>query len=103
MEISNIDDFVEQLMIDKGTNLVESSAKTMVKEDLKRHLVDQINQFAILAMSDEKVSQLAEIVDEADFSPRSLADFIQDSGVDYQEIAQDTMNRFRNYYLGAEA
>ena len=30
-------------------------------------------------------------------------DFIQNSGIDYAEIAKDTMSRFRNYYLGAEA
>ena len=103
MEISNIDDFIEQIMVDKGTNNVESGAKTEIKEDMKRHLIDQINQSAILKMSDEKVSELADLVDDPNFSSRSLTDFIQNSGVDYSEVARDTMTRFRNYYLGAEA
>lgn len=103
MEISNIDDFIEQLLIDKGTSNVEPSTKTEIKEDLRRHLIDQINQSAILKMSDEKVSELADLVDEPDFSSRSLVDFIQNSGVDYSAVAKDTMARFRNYYLGTEA
>lgn len=103
MEISNIDDFIDQIMVDKGTNNVESGAKTEIKEDMKRHLIDQINQSAILKMSDEKVSELADLVDDPNFSSRSLTDFIQNSGIDYAEIAKDTMSRFRNYYLGAEA
>ncbi len=103
MEISNIDDFIEQILIDKGTSNVEPSAKTEIKEDMKRHLIDQINQSAILMMSDEKVSELADLVDDPNFSSRSLTDFIQSSGVDYPSVARDTMARFRNYYLGVEA
>ena len=102
MEISNIDDFVEQIMTDKAIS-VEPSTKATIKEDMKRHLIDQINQSAILKMSDEKVAELADLVDDPNFSSRSLTDFIQNSGVDYSAVARDTMARFRNYYLGAEA
>ena len=103
MEISNIDDFIEQILVGKGINNVEAGTKATIKEDMKRHLIDQINQSAILQMSDEKVSELANLVDDPNFSSRSLTDFIQNSGVDYPAVARDTMARFRNYYLGTEA
>lgn len=100
METQNIDDFIEQLLIDKGITDLEPEIKADLVNDMKTRLMDQINKAAVMQLSEEKAAELAEMVDSPDFTNEKLTQFMQDSGVNLAEVALDTMLQFRSSYLG---
>lgn len=99
--MQNIDDFIESLLNDKGITDVDPEIRTELKEDMKKRLMDQINKAAIMKLSEEKATELAELVDDPNFTDEKMTKFMQDSGVNLTEVALDTMLKFRSFYLGS--
>ncbi len=100
--MQNIDDFIKSLLDDKGITDVSADTRQELEADLKHRLIDQINKAAIMELSEDKAAELAELIDNPDFTPEKMTDFMQNSGVNLTEIALDTMLKFRNFYLGTE-
>lgn len=100
--MQNIDDFITSLLDDKGITDVSADTRQELEADLKHRLIDQINKAAIMELSEDKASELAELIEKPDFTPEKMTDFMQNSGVNLTEIALDTMLKFRNFYLGTE-
>lgn len=100
--MQNIDDFITSLLDDKGITDVSADARQELEADLKHRLIDQINKAAIMELSEDKAAELAKLIDNPDFTPEKMTDFMQNSGVNLTEIALDTMLKFRNFYLGTE-
>ncbi len=100
--MQNIDDFIESLLVDKGITDVDPEVKAELKEDMKNRLLDQINRAAIMQLSEEKAAELAELVDNPEFTNEKMTEFIQNSGVNLTEVALDTMLKFRGFYLQGE-
>ena len=100
--MQNIDDFITSLLNDKGITDVPADTRQELEADLKHRLIDQINKAAIMELSEDKAAELAELIDNPDFTPEKMTDFMQNSGVNLTEIALDTMLKFRNFYLGTE-
>ena len=100
MEIQNIDDFISQLLIDKGITDLEPEIETELKDEMKTRLTDQINKAAVMQLSEEKASELAGMVDDPEFTNEKMAEFMQNSGVNLADVALDTMLKFRSFYLG---
>lgn len=100
METQNIDEFISQLLKDKGITDLESDVEKDLKEEMKTRLMDQINKAAVMQLSEEKAAELAEMVDDPEFTNEKLAEFMQNSGVNLTEVAIDTMLQFRSFYLG---
>lgn len=100
--MQTVDDFIEQLLVDKGITDIEPDVRAELKEDMKKRLLDQIDRTAVMKLSEEKANELAELIDDPDFTEEKMAEFMQNSGVNLAEIATDTMLRFRNFYLGAQ-
>ena len=98
--MQNIDDFIESLLIEKGVNDIEPDIKAELKEEMKNRLTDQINQAAIMRLSEEKADELAKMVDDPNFSNEQMTEFMQNSGVNLADVVVDTMLQFRNFYLG---
>ena len=65
-------------------------------------LIDQINRAAIMELSEEKATELAELIKNPDFTSEQMTKFIQDSGVNLSEVALETMLQFRTFYLGLD-
>lgn len=99
--MQNVDDFLESLLNDKGITDVDPEIRTELKEDMKKRLMDQINQAAIMELSEEKATELAKLVDTPDFTNEKMTKFMQDSGVNLTKVALDTMLKFRSFYLGS--
>lgn len=99
--MQSIDDFIESLLNDKGITDVDPEIRTELKEDMKKRLMDQINKAAIMKLSEEKATELAELVDDPNFTDEKMTKFMQDSGVNLTEVALDTMLKFRSFYLGS--
>lgn len=100
MQTQNIDDFISQLLVDKGIKDLEPEIEEDLKNDMKTRLMDQINKAAVMQLSEEKAAELAGMVDDPDFTNEKLTEFMQNSGVNLTEVAIDTMLQFRSAYLG---
>ena len=97
--MQNVDEFIEQLLTDKGITDVEPEIRQELVAEMKERLMDQINKAAIMQLSEEKAAELAEKVDDPNFTNDQMTEFMQNSGVNLAEIALDTMLKFRNFYL----
>ncbi len=99
--MQNIDEFLESLLNDKGITDIEPDIREGLKADMKTRLLDQINQAAIMELSEEKAKELAELVDDPNFTNEKMTEFMQNSGVNLTEVTLDTMLKFRSFYLGS--
>lgn len=102
MEMQNIDDFIETILVDKGTTELDEGAKSELVNDMKERLIDQINQAAVKQLSEDKAAELATLVDDPEFTDEKLTEFIQNAGVNISEIALNTMLRFRESILNTK-
>ena len=98
--MQQLDEFIEQLLNDKGVTDIDPDTRKTLKEDMQNRLVDQINRNAILELDDEKAEELAGLIDDPDFTSEKMTEFLQNAGVNLTEVALDTMLQFRKFYLG---
>ena len=96
-----IDSFIENLLVERGITNVPDDIHAEVVADLKEKLLRQIDKEAILRLSEEKAAELSTKLDDPNFTPDDMAQFIRDAGVNLTEVALDTMIKFRGFYLGA--
>ncbi len=94
-----LDQFLEQLLIDKGLTSLEGDVRKEVKEGMARRLEDQINYAIINALPEDKAIELADKIDDENFTDEQVADFVRESGVDVIGITTATMVQFRTFYL----
>ena len=97
--MQNVDEFIEQLLTDKGITDVEPDVREELVAETKERLMDQINKAAIMQLSEEKAAELANKVDDPNFTNEQMTEFMQNSGVNLTEVALETMLQFRNFYL----
>lgn len=100
MEIQGTDDFIEQLLKEKGITDIEPDVRAELKEDMKKRLLNQINKTAVIKLNEEKAAELATLVDDPNFTNEQMAEFMKNSGVNLSEVALITILRFRSFYLG---
>ena len=102
--MENVEDFIDQLIDEKGYSDLDDDVRQELKNDMIQRLMDQIDQAAINALPEDKAIELADKLDDESFDDEKVAEFMQNSGVDLQQVALETMLQFRMLYLGeAEA
>ncbi|MDO5480477.1 MAG: DUF5663 domain-containing protein [Candidatus Saccharibacteria bacterium] len=101
--MQKIDEFIEDLLNKKGLSGVDEEAKKDLITEMKTQLEEQLNRAAVQALPEEKAKELADLVDKPDFTTKEMAKFMQESGVDFNQIALETMQKFAKLYLGEEA
>lgn len=101
--MQNIDDFIENLLNEKGITDLPADTREELATDMKNRLTDQINKATIMELSEEKAAELSDLLDDPDFTNEKMTEFMQNSGVNLVEVALDTMLRFRNFYLNQGA
>ncbi|MBO4813019.1 hypothetical protein J5491_02615 [Candidatus Saccharibacteria bacterium] len=100
--MQSIDEFIEQLLVDKGITNQDPEVKKELVEEMKTRLLDQIDRAAIMQLPDDKVDELTKKLDDPEFTNEKMTEFMQQSGVDLTQVTIDTMVRFRDYYLEPE-
>ena len=100
--MEKVDEFIEQLLNEKGITDVEPEIKEELKKEMRTRLIEQIDRAAIMQLPEDKAAELAGKTEDPNFTNEDLAQFIQESGVDLTQVAIDTMLEFRNYYLNPE-
>lgn len=71
--------------------------------DLKTRLMAQIDRAMLSALSERQLDELNNLLDKPDLQDSDIQDFYRKAGIDGQQIAFNTMMRFREYYLGSAA
>ena len=97
--MENVEQFIDQLIDEKDLNL-EDDVRQELKADMINRLLDQIDQASINALPEDKAIELADKLDDPDFTDEQVAEFIRNSGVDLERVALETMVQFRLLYLG---
>ena len=100
--MENVEDFINQLIDEKGYSDLDDDVRQELKVDMIQRLMDQIDQAAINALPEDKAIELADKLDDPDFSDDDLTEFMRNSGVDLEKVALETMVQFRLLYLGGD-
>ena len=101
--MQKLDDFLEGLLKKKGLFNVDPEIKADLIADMKSQLEAQLNRAAVQSLSEEQAKELAELAKQPDFDIQKMTEFMQKSGVDFDKIALETMQKFEELYLGEEA
>lgn len=97
--MDNVEQFIDQLIDEKDLNL-EDDVRQELKVDMINRLLDQIDKASINALPEDKAIELADKLDDPDFTDEQVSEFIKESGVDLERVALETMMQFRLLYLG---
>ena len=97
--MENVDTFIDQLIDEKGLG-VEGEVRDQIKTDMTERLLDQIEQAAINALPENEAIELANKLDDENFTDDQIAEYIRNSSVDMEKVALETMLQFRLLYLG---
>ena len=97
--MDNVEQFIDQLIDEKDLNL-EDDVRQELKVDMINRLLDQIDKASINALPEDKAIELADKLDDPEFTDEQVAEFIRSSGVDMERVALETMMQFRLLYLG---
>ncbi len=100
--MESLDEFIEQLLIDKGITSQDPETKAELIKELRTMLLDQINKAAIMQLSEEQADELTQKLDDPEFTDEKMAEYMEQSGVDLTSVAIETMVRFRQYFLETE-
>ena len=98
--MENVEAFVDQLIEEKGYSDLDDNVRAELRSDMVKRLLDQIDMAAINALPEDKAIELADKIDNEDFDDEKVMQYIQDSGIDLQRVALETMLQFRMLYLG---
>ena len=98
--MENVEAFIDQLIDEKGYTTLDEVARNELKRDMIQRLMDQIDRAAINALPEEKAAELSEKLDDPNFTNEGAGKFMQESGVDLQQVALTTMLQFRSLYIG---
>lgn len=98
-----IDQFLNQILDEKKITGDTPEVRKQLVADLRGRLMNQIDRAMINALNAEQLDKLSSMLDQDGMSDEQLQSFFKESGVDGQQVALDTMLRFRSYYLGAAA
>lgn len=97
-----MDQFINQILDEKQLPGETPEVRQQLVADLRTRLMSQIDRAMLGALSSQQLDQLNQMLDRQDLSDSDIQNFFRNSGVDGQQVALDTMLRFRNYYLGTE-
>ena len=99
-----VDQFLNQILDEKKiAGSEDPEVRRQLIDDLRSRLMSQIDREMINALNAEQLEQLSDMLDKDDLTAAEIQDFFRQSGVNGQQVALETMMRFRTYYLGVNA
>ena len=99
-----VDQFLNQILDEKKiAGSEDPEVRRQLIDDLRSRLMSQIDREMINALNAEQLEQLSNMLDKDDLTDVEIQDFFRQSGVNGQQVALETMMRFRTYYLGVNA
>ena len=99
-----VDQFLNQILDEKKiAGSEDPEVRRQLIDDLRSRLMSQIDREMINALNAEQLEQLSNMLDKDGLTDAEIQDFFRQSGVNGQQVALETMMRFRTYYLGVNA
>jgi hypothetical protein len=99
--MDNINQYIEQMLTDKGVTDIEEPVRKQLVNDLSQRLVDFINKRLIDSMPDEDVKTLSSLLDENPQDTQKIQSLIDSKVPEKETVAASAMVEFRTMYLGA--
>lgn len=100
MQGDELDQFVRDMLAEKNLPGLENEAvRDQLVEDLKEELLDQVDRAVALAIPEDKIDGFNALLENSETSDDTLREYIENSGVDMQKVAGETLVRFRELYL----
>lgn len=96
-----VDQFVGQIIDQKNLAGITPEIKRQVVTELKGRLMDQIDRAMINALNRDQLDKFNALLDDQNTTDQQMQNFFANSGIDSQQVALDTMLKFREFYLGA--
>lgn len=98
-ETDDLDKFINEILITKNLSIPNEEVRLQLVSDLKKRLIEYINRALIVAMPNEKISKLNEMLDNGISSDAEFQNFVESSGIDVKDVTLKTMLKFRSLYL----
>ncbi len=96
-----VDQFVGQIIDQKNLAGITPEIKRQVVTELKGRLMDQIDRAMINALNRDQLDKFNALLDDQNTTDQQMQNFFANSGINSQQVALDTMLKFREFYLGA--
>ena len=92
--------FIEQLLVDKGITEIDDDVRNRLVDDMSQILMRQIDEAAINSLTDEQADELENKLGSGELADDDIPKFMEEKGLNLQQIALVTMMQFRDFYLG---
>lgn len=100
MQGDELDTFVRDMLAEKNLpGLEDEAVRDQLVDDLKEELLDQVDRAVALAIPEDKIEGFNALLENSETSDETLSEYIANSGVDMQQVAADTIVKFRELYL----
>ena len=93
-----LEDFVDQLIAEKGLDSEDSEIKAQIKEDLLERIETRLNAFVLSNLQENDLEEFEKVLDEG--SPEKTQEFIHAHITDFDEKAAAELLTFKAVYLG---
>ena len=97
--ITSLDQFVEQLLEEKGLTNVDPSVLAEMREDLFARVSERINAELLAALPEGKIDALNELLD-GNQSNEQVRAFFMENIANFQDVLNAAVANFRTAYLG---
>lgn len=98
--MDKVHEFIGQIIDEKGMTDLEPEIREQMIEEMSTLLMQQIDNAAINALSEEKAIELADGLEDGSIKQEDVSKFMTDAGLNLEEISLMTMIQFRDLYLG---
>ncbi len=98
-EAGTYDEFVMQMIRDKGLAEADQQQGGRIRESLILQVDEEVQKSIIDALSEEQAQALENLLD-ADAADEEIAKFFAGTGIDFAKAASEAMQRFRENYFG---
>lgn len=97
--MDHIDSFLSEILDKKQLTGMNDDVRADVIEEMRTSLLDQINRALVDALPDDKLDQFQQLAEDPNATDEAVQAFIQESGINVEEVTASTMLRFRDLYL----
>lgn len=98
--MQDIDSFIDGLLQEQDTVGIDQEAIDEIRAEMKTTLIEQIKKEAVLKLDEAKLSELANLTNSRDFTEPRMLEFLQQAGINLNEVAETVKQQYRKFYLG---
>lgn len=89
-----IDEFIGQIMAERGETALSAEEQAQVRADLQSRLEERVGEAIFGALPDDKLIELEQLMDMG-AADEVIMQFFKDAGVDYSDAVNAAVERFQ--------